>query len=77
MKQILIDRTELLGKIIAIESGCLDMESRSVIHQIKETILRLLIEAMLEDGIHIRGVYERSDAKESDSRYRKVSRSLS
>ena len=41
MKQILIDRTELLGKIIAIESGCLDMESRSVIHQIKETILRL------------------------------------
>ena len=41
MKQILIDRTELLGKIIAIESGCLDVKSRSVIQQIKETILRL------------------------------------
>ena len=33
------------------------------IDRMKETILRLLIEAMLEDGIHIRGVYERSDAK--------------
>ena len=44
--QILIDRTELLGKIIAIESGCLDMESRSVI---KETILRLPVKAQKGD----------------------------
>ena len=47
MKQILIDRTELLGKII--ESGCLDMESRSVIHQIKETILRLPVKEQKGD----------------------------
>ena len=40
-KQILIDRTELMGKIIAIESGCLDVKSRSVIQQIKATILHL------------------------------------
>ena len=49
MKQILIARTELLGKIIAIESGCLDMESRSVIHQIKETILRLPVKEQKGD----------------------------
>lgn len=41
MKQILIDRTELMGRIIAIESGCLDVKSRSVIQQIKATILHL------------------------------------
>ena len=45
----MIDRTELLGKIIAIESGCLDMESRSVIHQIKETILRLPVKEQKGD----------------------------
>lgn len=50
MKQILVDRTELLGKIIAIESGCLDMESRSVIHQIKETILRLPVKEQKGDA---------------------------
>ena len=49
MKQILIDRTELLGKIIAIESGCWAMESRSVIHQIKETILRLPVKEQKGD----------------------------
>ena len=49
MKQILIDRTELLGKIIAIESGCLDMESRSVIHKIKENILRLAVKEQKGD----------------------------
>lgn len=41
MKQILIDRTELLGRIIAIESNCLDMRSRSVIARIKDTILNM------------------------------------
>lgn len=41
MKQILIDRTELMGRIIAIESGCLDVKSRSVIQQIKEVILHM------------------------------------
>ena len=33
------------------------------IDQMKETILRLLMEALERDGISIRGVYERSDAK--------------
>ena len=33
------------------------------IDRLKGTILRLLTRALAEDGIHIRGVYERSDAK--------------
>lgn len=52
MKQILIDRTELLGRIIAIESGCLDVKSRSVIQQIKETILRLPTKEQKGDADH-------------------------
>ena len=52
MKQILIDRTELLGRIIAIESGCLDVKSRSVIQQIKETILCLPVQAQEGDVDH-------------------------
>ena len=32
----------------------------------KELLIRLLKEILLEDGIHIRGVYERSDAKERE-----------
>lgn len=34
------------------------------IDRMKETIVRLLKEVLVEDGIQIRGVYERSDAKE-------------
>lgn len=49
MKQILIDRTELMSRIIAIESGCLDVKSRSVIQQIKATILHLPIKELKED----------------------------
>ncbi len=41
MKQILIDRTELLGRIIGIESGYLDGKSRTVIHEIKKVIMSL------------------------------------
>lgn len=52
MKQILIDRTELLGRIIAIESGCMDVKSRSVIQQIKETILRLPTKEQKGDADH-------------------------
>ncbi len=33
------------------------------IDRLKQEIIRLLIEEMEKDGIHIRGVYERSDAK--------------
>ena len=36
------------------------------IDRFKEIIVRLLKECMAEDGIHIRGVYERSDAKERE-----------
>lgn len=52
MKQILIDRTELLRRIIAIESGCLDVRSRSVIQKIKETILRLPVKEQKGDVDH-------------------------
>lgn len=41
MKKILIDRTELMGKIIWIESNYFDMRSRSVIARIKDTILSM------------------------------------
>lgn len=41
MKQILIDRTELLGRIIGIESGYLDRNSRMAIHEIKKAVMSL------------------------------------
>jgi len=54
----------LPGLVVDKFSDVLVVQSLAMgIDRMKETILRLLIEAMLEDGIHIRGVYERSDAK--------------
>lgn len=44
--------------ILVVESLALGID------RMKETILKLLKEVMAEDGIHIRGIYERSDAKE-------------
>ncbi|MCQ2500810.1 MAG: class I SAM-dependent rRNA methyltransferase [Lachnospiraceae bacterium] len=44
--------------ILVVESLALGID------KMKETILKLLKEVLAEDGIQIRGVYERSDAKE-------------
>lgn len=44
--------------ILVVESLALGID------RMKETILKLLKEVLSEDGINIRGVYERSDAKE-------------
>ena len=44
--------------ILVVESLALGIDSR------KEELLRLLAEILAEDGIVIRGIYERSDAKE-------------
>lgn len=54
---IVIDKYE---DVLVVESLALGID------RFKETIVRLLRECMAEDGIHIRGVYERSDAKERE-----------
>ena len=54
---IVIDKYE---DVLVVESLALGLD------RFKETIVRLLKECMAEDGIHIRGVYERSDAKERE-----------
>lgn len=54
---IVIDKYE---DVLVVESLALGID------RFKETIIRLLKECMAEDGIHIRGVYERSDAKERE-----------
>ena len=54
---IVIDKYE---DVLVVESLALGID------RFKETIVRLLKECMTEDGIHIRGVYERSDAKERE-----------
>jgi len=46
------------GDVLVVESLALGMDRR------KETVLRLLKEILAEDGIIVRGIYERSDAKE-------------
>lgn len=54
---IVIDKYE---DVLVVESLALGID------RFKETIVRLLKECMAEDGINIRGVYERSDAKERE-----------
>lgn len=54
---IVIDKYE---DVLVVESLALGID------RFKETIVRLLKECIAEDGIHIRGVYERSDAKERE-----------
>ena len=54
---IVIDKYE---DVLVVESLALGID------RFKETIVRLLRECLAEDGIHIRGVYERSDAKERE-----------
>lgn len=54
---IVIDKYE---DVLVVEALALGID------RFKETIVRLLKECMAEDGIHIRGVYERSDAKERE-----------
>ena len=54
---IVIDKYE---DVLVVESLALGID------RFKETIVRLLKECMAEDGIHIRGVYERSDVKERE-----------
>ena len=54
---IVIDKYE---DVLVVESLALGID------RFKETIVRMLKECMAEDGIHIRGVYERSDAKERE-----------
>ena len=54
---IVIDKYE---DVLVVESLALGID------RFKETIVRLLKECMAEDGIHIRGVYERNDAKERE-----------
>lgn len=54
----------LPGIVIDKFSDVLVVESLALgIDRMKETIVRLLKDILLEDGIEIRGVYERSDAK--------------
>ena len=54
----------LPGLVVDKFSDVLVVQSLALgIDRMKETILDLLIAAMKEDGINIRGVYERSDAK--------------
>lgn len=54
----------LPGIVIDKFSDVLVVESLALgIDRLKETIVRILKNLMEEDGIHIRGVYERSDAK--------------
>lgn len=35
MKRVVIDRAELMGRIVGIESGCLDSKDRMLINEIK------------------------------------------
>ena len=49
MKRILIDRTELMGRIEGIESGCLDGKSRCAILMVKKAILSLPTSDMKEE----------------------------
>lgn len=54
----------LPGLVVDKFSDVLVVQSLALgIDRMKETIIELLITAMKEDGINIRGVYERSDAK--------------
>lgn len=54
----------LPGLVVDKFSDVLVVQSLALgIDRMKETIIELLIAAMKEDGINIRGVYERSDAK--------------
>ena len=54
----------LPGLVVDKFSDVLVVESLALgIDRLKGTILRLLTRALAEDGTHIRGVYERSDAK--------------
>lgn len=54
----------LPGLVVDKFSDILVVQSLALgIDRMKETIIELLIAAMAEDGIKIRGVYERSDAK--------------
>lgn len=54
----------LPGLVVDKFSDVLVVQSLALgIDRMKETIIELLIVAMKEDGINIRGVYERSDAK--------------
>lgn len=48
------------SEVLVVQSLALGMD------RFKETIVTLLKEILAEDGIHIRGVYERSDAKERE-----------
>lgn len=57
MPGITIDKYQ---QVLVVESLTLGME------QFKEAIVAYLMEAMFADGIEIRGVYERSDARERD-----------
>ncbi len=54
---IVVDKYE---DVLVVESLALGID------RFKNTIVELLKECMAEDGIQIRGVYERSDAKERD-----------
>ena len=54
----------LPGLVVDKFSDVLVVESLALgIDRLKRTILRLLCEVMEKDGVHIRGIYERSDAK--------------
>ena len=54
----------LPGLVVDKFSDVLVVQSLALgIDRLKETIIRLLLETLAKDGIHIRGVYERSDAK--------------
>ena len=54
----------LPGLVVDKFSDVLVVQSLALgIDRMKETIIRLLREVMAEDGVNIRGVYERSDAK--------------
>ncbi len=54
---IVVDK---FNDVLVVQALALGMD------RMKETIVRLLREILEQDGIHIRGVYERSDAKERE-----------
>lgn len=41
--KVLIDRTDLMGRLLALETEYIDSKSRVIIHRIKELILSLPI----------------------------------
>ena len=41
MKRVVIDRAELMRRIVGIDSGCLDSKDRMLINEIKKVILTL------------------------------------